>query len=191
MIWKYKVIQACSVGRQQPKEVIYQWKANKHTPTQIVIFEVVSATLPTNTQALMQYMQQSRAMTEETQFSCNTVVRRGLKSHVTSYQASNTLLTILWLCVNSWGADPSSCLTVTAGQNLCSHAGQDLPIYLLVPEAFGNQCQIQLFVSLPSCQTRVSSIIWEFLLSAVGFFPLQPVTPPLQKKGQHRISSFP
>lgn len=120
------------------------------------------------------------------QFLCNTLLFRGSQSHITRYRVSNTLLAILWLHeqLMSWLFFMPYAHSRGEGQSLCLHAGQT---YLPSSSWSFWQGQIQLLIALPFCQRRVSRTIWEFLLSSIRVFPLQPVSPPLQKKCQHRI----
>lgn len=73
MLQKYEVIQAGSAGRNQPKEILDHRKTGKKTsrlsPFKLFAQTLLqpSAMLPTNTQALMQYMQQSRTIAGEIQ----------------------------------------------------------------------------------------------------------------------------
>lgn len=107
---------------------------------------------------------------------------RGLQSHVTSYQVSNILLTIFWLCMKSWWADSSSCLTLMVGVRAkgCVHMLDKTYLPSSSCNFWEPMSNSTVHCSSP-CQRRVSSIIWEFLVSAVGGFLLQPTSPPLQK----------
>lgn len=133
---KYKGIQACSVGREQPKEIIDQWKTKKKNTQkqspQIVTFQAVCsnafATLSNSTHwhpsADAVSVTKRNDDRRDTKFVCNPALRQeGLQSYLTSYRASNPLLTILWVCVNSWRAGSSSCLTLTSGvmPKVCAH----------------------------------------------------------------------